>query len=149
MTITREGIEIILARRVGAILTAAGLDGVTVDGSNVDLNDPLGWACRQLGYSVADPTAVHDDDLASVTDSNLDEFLDLAEYRALESAHAAALTLVDTSVGAIRESLSQMAAGLEKRLERLSARLEKLYGVGLQPLEGGYLTMEFAEHDTD
>jgi hypothetical protein len=149
MTITRANAETILIRRVGKALAAAGLDGTTVDGTNVDLNDPLGWACRQLGYAVDSPTAVDDDDLASVTDADLDQFLDMAEWRTLESALNAALALVDTSVGPIRESLSQLAAGLEKRIARLEARLQRDYGVGLATLEGGYLTLEFAEHDTD
>lgn len=147
MTITRANAETILIRRAGALLTAAGLDGSTGDGTNADLNDPIGWALRQLGYSVASPAIVTDTDVAAVTDSTLDQFLDLAELRVLETAHSAALTLVDTAAGSLRESLGQMAAGLEKRLERLASRLERLYGVGLAGLTGGYLTMEFAEHE--
>ena len=53
MAHTRASIEAILIRRCGRMLAATELDGSTIDGSNADLNDPIGWAIRQLGGAVA------------------------------------------------------------------------------------------------
>lgn len=44
MALTRANVEAILIRRLGGIFEAVGLDGATADGSNEDLNDPIGWA---------------------------------------------------------------------------------------------------------
>jgi len=56
MALTRANAEVILIRRVGALLTAADLDGTTVDGTNVDLNDPFASALRQLGHTAVSYT---------------------------------------------------------------------------------------------
>ena len=41
MTLTRASVEAMLIRRAGKLLTVAGLDGATKDGTNADLGDPI------------------------------------------------------------------------------------------------------------
>lgn len=147
MALTRAPAETVLLKRVGVLFTAIGLDGTTDDGTNVDLNDPLGYALRRLGYSVATITAVADADLAAVGTDEYDALLDLAELRALESAWSAALTLVDLAVGPRKEALGQLAQGLEKLLARKRAQVEQDHGLGMT-LTGGYLSLDFTEHRT-
>jgi len=147
MTISRANAEALLIARVGALFTAVSLDGTTIDGTNSDLNGPIGWAIRQIGQSVDSPIAVDDDDLARVGDSYLDQFLDLAELRCLETAHSSAITLVDITAGPNREALGQLAQRLEERIKTKREQIERDYGIG-SGLEAGYITMGFAEHET-
>ena len=147
MSLTRANTEQILIRRCGKLLTAAGLDGTTVAGNNADLNDPLGWALRKSGYSVASVAAIADADLAAVSADDTDKLLDLAELRALETI-LGNLDDVDITLGQRSESLSQLSAQVEKKLTRLQARVEKAYGVGIGTLQAGMITNLFAEHDT-
>lgn len=144
MTVTRANVEAILVKRTGALMTKAGL-AVTVVGSNADLNDPIGWALRRIGLTVITASLVTDADLASVTDAQLDEFLDLAEYRTLESV-LGNLAAVDTKLGPRDEKLSQLASQIEKKLTRLAKGLEAEYGYGIGTLSVGVLTYDFAEH---
>ena len=55
MALTRAAVEAVLLRRVGSLLEEVGLDGSTVN--NSDLNDPIGYAVRQVGGTVADASA--------------------------------------------------------------------------------------------
>lgn len=144
MSITRAEAESILIRRAGALIAAAGLDGSTVDGTNADLNDPLGWAVRQAGGSVSSPGAVADADLATVADDDLDQLLDLAEVRTLESI-AGNLDLVNITVGSRREELGALAQQVERAIERKRAALQRAYGFGLGSLTAGSITLGFAE----
>lgn len=145
MALTRANAESILIRRVGTLFTAVGLDGTTVAGTNADLNDPLGYALRRLGYAVASAVSVADTDVDDVSAADTDAFLDVAELRALENAHGAALTLVDISVGPRKESLGQMAEGLLQRMEAKRRQVEADYGIGAGELESGVLNLDFME----
>lgn len=147
MTITRANVEAILVRRCGKLLEAADLDGTTVSGSNADLNDPIGWALRQCGYSVTSVAAVADADLVSVSAANTDKLFDLAELRMLETIQGN-LDDVDIQLGPRQEALSQLAKQVEQRLERVQARVQREYGYGAPELEAGVITYEFAEHYT-
>lgn len=129
MSLTRTQCEVELLSRCGKLLTAASLDGVTANGSNPDLNSPLGFALRQCGGSVADPSQVADSDLSSFAASSYDKLFDLAEYRTLENI-SGNLDLVDIQEGPHKENLSQLAAQVEKRLARLEKTLQaKYYGL--------------------
>ena len=131
MALTRAQGEVELVSRCGKLLTAASLDGVTVNGSNPDLNSPLGFAIRQCGGAVADLSNVADSDLNTFAASSYDKLFDLAEYRTLENI-AGNLDLVDISEGPHRESLGQLAERVEKRLARLQEKLQKNYGMFLK-----------------
>lgn len=148
MSLTRANVETILVKRCGSLLTAAGLDGSTIDGTNEDANDPIGYALRQLSYTVDDITAVDDADVSSVSTSNYDKLLDLAELRMLENIQGN-LDEVDITLGPRKEALGQLPARLEKRIERLEDKLKKRYGIGAATLTAGTIMLDFAEHNED
>lgn len=147
MALTRANVEQVLVKRTGALLEKADL-AVTFTGSNDDLNDPIGWALRQAGYTVADITAVANSDLSSVTTADTDKLLDLAELRTLETI-LGNIPAVDVKLGPRAESLSQLAKQVQDKISRLQKRLADDYGIGTAILEAGLLTYEFAEHTDD
>jgi hypothetical protein len=144
MTITRADVEAILIQRCGAYLTAASMDGTSHAGTNESLNDPIGYALRKIGYSVANVSLIDDDDLSGV--SEIDQLFDLAELRTLDNI-LGNLALVDITLGPRKESLSQLASALEKRIARLHSYIELEYGIGMAELTGGVIELDFAEHE--
>ena len=126
-------------------MTAAGMD-TSVTGGNVDLNDPIGHALRDLGYTVDSVVLVADADVDDVTDSETDEYLGLAELHTLEAV-LGNLDDVDIKVGPMSESLSQLAERVERKISRLRAQLERDYGYGLSVIGTGYIQLNRAEHD--
>ena len=145
MALTRANAEFILEARTGPLLTAAGM-AVTVVGSNVDLNDPIARAVRDLGHSVASAVLVTDADVAAVTDAETDQFLDIATLHTLE-AILGNLDDVDIRVGPLSEKLNQLAEQIERKIMRLLSSLEDLYGYGRSSLTAGYIQVNIAEHD--
>lgn len=129
MSYSRANLETILIARVGAWLTAAALDGATVDGTNASLNDPIGWAIRTSGGTVAAPALVTDADVATVASADLDQLIDLAELRTLESV-LSNFTGVDKKAGPVELKSSQMADRLERRIVALRAAIGLTYGIG-------------------
>lgn len=147
MTVTRANIESVLIRRVGRLLTAAGLDGTTINGTNADLNDPISSALRVLNYTVSSIASVTDTDLLPVTDAHINYLLDVAELRTLESI-LGNLDLVDIRVGPRSESLSQLADQVQKAIERKTRHITRMYGVGLGGLVAGKIALSF-QQDAD
>ena len=145
MAIARASIETIIIRRAGKVMTAVGLDGTTCDGTNVDLNDPVGYGLRQLDYSVADLVNVSDADLAYVSAEEIDQLLDTAELRTLENA-LQNCDQVTISVGPRTENLSDLRDGLEKTITRKREHLISQYGSGAT-LEAGAIGLSFQQHD--
>ncbi len=146
MALTRAQVEAILIRRCGKLLTAAGLDGTTITGTNADLNDPIGAAIRQCGGSVADIAAVADGDLAGIGADLYDQLFDLAELRTLESI-SGNLDDVNVQAGAIREDLGQLSDQVDRKIERKRAQAQRDYGVGLGTLEAGVLALDFMQKE--
>jgi hypothetical protein len=142
----RPDAEFLLVARAGPLLTAADMDGTTVNGTNADLNGPLGRSIRNLGYTVTDITSISDADVAQVTEAQYDEFLDMAELYLLE-AILGNLDDVDITVGPRSEKLSQLAGQVERKIARLTAHVEDLYDYGLVAPVGGVMTVKMAEHD--
>lgn len=142
MPLTRIDAETILIRRCGAKMVAAGMDGVTIVGTNVDVIDPLVSALLAMGYSPASIAAVTNTDLAAVDDIN--QILDRAELRLLQNI-AGNLVMVDITVGPRRESLSQLSEWVEKQITRIEARNAKAYGDSLGTLSGGSISLDFQE----
>jgi len=128
------------------MMAAAGMDSTTVDGTNVNLNDPIGKTIRYLGYAVVSAVLVSDADVAQVTDAETDEYLDLVTIHTLE-ALLGHLDDVDIRVGPRTESLSQLAAQVERLLAKLSAKADKEYGFGMATVTTGYIQKDIAEHD--
>ena len=144
MSLTRANAEVVLISRAGNLMTAAGLDGVTVDGTNSDLNDPIGYGIRKVGGTVADVTNVADSDLTSISSDDYDEFFDYSEYRLLQNI-AGNLDDVDIRVGPQEQKLSQLADFLDRRIERLKSKLEAEYGLGYATITAGYIDLNFQE----
>lgn len=142
--VNRADAEFVLTNRTGGKMTAAGLDGATTNGANADLNDALATALLGMGVTPANIASVSDADLSAVTDIN--QFLDRAELRVLETI-AGNLDMVDITVGPRREALSQLAEQVQKAVERLTRRLETLYGVGIGSLSASTIGLDFAEHN--
>ena len=147
MTVTRANVEAVTVKRCGSLMSAAGL-AVTVAGSNADLNDPIGWAIRQAGGTVASPASVTDADVLTVSDAMLDAFLSLAELRTLENA-AGNYALVDITAGPEKESLSQLAGVFAARIAALDKKIQAQYGIGGAQMQTGILTLNFATKDDD
>lgn len=146
MTLTRADTEFLIVPRVGPPMVAAGMDGTTVDGTNVDLNGPIGHAIRDLGYAVTSAVLVADADVAQVTDAQTDEYLDTSTYYALW-AILGNLDDVDIRVGPRSEKLNQLALQVERMLARMLERLEDEYGFGGSIVSAGYIQKDIAEHD--
>jgi hypothetical protein len=141
MTVTRANLESILIRRVGTWYTSAGLDGVTVDGTNEDLNDPLATALLELGHSVADITNVSSADLVSVPDTDIPRLLAVAELRALENAAQAFSTQEVSGLGYSIKT----GSGVGDAIARLRSSILARYGLGGGSLTGGTLTLDFQD----
>lgn len=109
-------------------MSEAGLS-ITMAGANSDLNDPIGWAIRQCGGSVSDPTSVTSGDVTSVSEAATDKLFDLAELRTLETI-SGNLAVVDLDIGPRSEKLSQLAEMVEKRLIRKRQAVQTDYGFG-------------------
>jgi hypothetical protein len=128
-------------------MAVAGM-AVTYAGANADLNDPIGYALRKLGYTVASITAVADTDLDDVATDDHDKLLDVAELRTLETI-LGNLDDVDLRVGPRDEAFNQLADRLEKAIERKRTYLVREYGFGAE-LEEGLITLAFQEqNDSD
>lgn len=141
---TRAQIEVTLIARCGKILTACGLDGVTVDGTNASLTDPLGWALRSLNVAPATYGTVTSAEVAAVAADEIDKLLDFAELKALENA-LGNFDAVDISVGARSEKYDQIRTGLERTLERKQKAVERKYGAQLGTISGGVIALDFAQ----
>jgi hypothetical protein len=141
MAITRADVEQRLIRRAGKKMAVAGLDGLTMDGTNADLNEALLTALDDMGL-FHDPVNVTDSDLSAV--ENVSELLDRAELRIMENV-SGNLDLVNVSIGPRSESLSQLSDQVEKVISRLEEKIAKMYGGGLGTLEGGTINLDFME----
>lgn len=146
MTLTRANVEFLLEAELGPLLTTAGMDGTTVDGTNVDLNAPIAHAVRDLGYTVASAVLVADADVDDVTDAQTDQFLSLVMLHTLEAV-LGNLDDVDIRVGPRSEKLSQLAGQVERKINRLLALLAREHGYGLATVSAGYIRKDIAEHD--
>lgn len=138
MALTRVQVEDILISRAGEMLATLGRDDVA-SGANADLNDPMAWALRQLGLSVAAATAITDGDLSAIDADDENQFLDLAEYRLLMTCRTIARRLVNSASGPRREDLSDLAKGLKDDLADMRESLQLQYGFGAGTLEGGVI----------
>ena len=145
MALTRAIIEQILIRRVGTLLTAVGLDGTNKYGNNKDLNDPIGWALRQAGYTVASPIMVADTDIDDVADADHDKIFDLAELRALMTIEGN-FDLTDLKVGPRSETWSKIGQLIADKIDRVSGHVMDIYGIGLASVETDILEHDFAQH---
>lgn len=145
MPLTRANVETILIARCGRLLTLSGLNGTTQDGTNVALADPIRQGLSSVSIVTATLGIVADDDLAMVDSTTIDEMLDVAELRALESC-LGNLDQPDQMADTNNEQwLGRLRDSIEKTVARKQALLQKQYGVGLGSLSTGVLDLGFAE----
>lgn len=150
MAIKRAQAERILIDRCGSLLTAAGLDGVTHDGTNLDINDPCLYGLLRLGHTtIGNLQGVTDDDLNAITNSEYLAFLDLAELRCLYNCQGAFAVLVDITIGPRQERLNQRTGNIKKRIDSLEDRIEKDHGMGAGELEIGNMNLNFQTKGDD
>ncbi len=147
MSITREQLERELVSRAHGYLENVGMS-VTIDGANTDLNGPIGYAIRQSGGTVADPSVVADGDISSFEVSDFDKLADIAEYRLLLNIKRK-WGKVDIKMGPLSESLSQFSEQLDRDITALKDDLNTSYGYGVASLSAGVIDLDFAEHDTE
>lgn len=131
MAITREQLDTIIIRRIGAMLAQCNMDGTTSDGTNADLVDPLRWALKQSGYSTLSILNVTDTDLEDVPTTSLDLVLDLFELRCLESA-STKLTEVDEVAGPREKKFSQLGRRLKDLIDDKTKLIESEHGIILR-----------------
>jgi hypothetical protein len=149
MALTRATVEANLVRRIGHLLTVAGLDGATVSGSNADLADPIAFALRELGIAVATLNNPTDAEVGTVATDDHNQLLGVAEIRAMQTALNCVLDLVNTEAGNRVDEYGQLANGLQKRLDDAEDRARRLYGWAAGVIEAGYATLDFAQHADD
>lgn len=147
MSLHRANVEVILIKRIGKWLTAAGLDGTTNNGTNADLSDPIGRAVRALGFTVADVTNVASSDLTSIGADDYDELFDVAELRALETC-LTNYDKVNLSLGPRSELFDQLRNGMIQAIKFKREQIANDYDDS-QSLTGGVLSLDFEEHTED
>lgn len=143
MALTRANAEVVIVNRVGGLMEFVGL-AVTFMGANEDLNGPLSWAARRMDLSLASPVTVTDSELSGLSDDDIDDFLDLAEYRILENIQGQ-LDLVDIAAGPRSEKLSQISAQVEKML---AARRDRINAIS-EPPAYRYIEIDFVQDEDD
>jgi hypothetical protein len=148
MALTRAEVEADLIFRTGKWLTLVGQDGTTVDGTNTSLNYPIGYGIRNAGGTVATNSLVTDTDVQSVDTTRQDEMIDIAELRVLQNV-AGNFTRPNTKVGPRDEEWGDLYEQLNTAIKNKSDRLDDMYGFGTQPIQGGIIQLDFAEHDID
>lgn len=147
MALTRANVEVILIDRAGPLMAEAGLDGTTEDGTNANLNEPIGWGIRQAGGTTDSVTAVDDDDVSTIGSDDYDKLFDLAEYRLLWNIRGSWAN-VDLSVGPRRESYSQFAKMLDKSIADKREQIQQDYNLLQGTIEAGVITLDFMEKTT-
>jgi hypothetical protein len=148
MAITRANLETVLIRRAGTWLTASGLDGTTINGTNAALSDPIADALLLLDYTVADISNVTDSDLASVPAASYRQLLDVAELRVLESA-LENYKKVGVKAGAVEAKLDELGQRMERAVDRKRAVVAARYGIDGATMQAGVIDLNFQQqHDT-
>lgn len=140
MILTRAQAEAVLVNRCGPFLEAAGL-AVTTVGTNADLDDILRRTLALMGYA---PTTIvtADADLIDLSTSALiEEFLDRAEVRALETCQG---RLADPSLmveGLIQVQSADVGRAVTAALSARTAAVRIAWGeagtgstLGVQPI---------------
>jgi hypothetical protein len=142
MAYTLENFQVLLVRRTSAIMAEVSMDTDTTSTANTDLADPLSFALRQIGIIPTDITAPADADFLTVTDDQIDELLDLAEYRLLTNIFQN-FDDVDVRIGHRQEEFSQLANRVGQRIDRMRTHIRDVYGYGRDELEAGVIDLDF------
>jgi hypothetical protein len=145
MSLTKADLDAELVDRAGGLLAFVGRS-VDVTGANPATVGPLREGLASLGLGTASFGAIADADLAAVAPANVQQLIDVAEYRLLQNV-LGWLTKVDQSIGMGSQSLGQVRRDLLQTLRSLSDTLRAQYGYGLGTLAGGSVDLGFAQTD--
>ena len=145
MVLTRANIEVILVKRCAKTMAFVDMV-VTIEGSNADLNDPIGVGIRECSGTVTDYVSVADADVATVDSSDYDKLIDIAEYRLIASM-ISNFDKYGLKVGPRSGYQSQVREGLTSRLKILAKELEAKYGWNAPSPEVGTLRLDIADHN--
>lgn len=128
-------------------MEAVGFDITTVDGTNANLNDPIGFGIRRSGGSVLNVALVGDADVLTVDTDDLDQLLDLSELRLLRNIKGS-WAKTDISAGQLTEKLGDFAKQVEEDIKAMSEHLLSSYGIGGATLSSGSIRLDFqTTHD--
>lgn len=141
MAIVVADLQTALANRCGGMFTAAGLDGSAT--STLWL-EPIASSARELNITLASPLTVVDADLAGVTQPQVSQLIDVAEFRALESA-LENFQKVSQKISLGEQAKGEIRDGLENAIERKARYVRDKYGVGRGTLTGGEVCVPFQE----
>lgn len=143
MAITRSAVETVLIRRARLWMAEVKMDCATVSG-NRDLAEPISWAVRQCGYTVASIADASAAEVATVADADADKLLDYAEFRLLNNV-LQNFALVDVTEGPHSESFNQFRLRLEEAIARKDRYMKATYGSSLSSISGGEILLNFQE----
>lgn len=143
MALTRAHVESELVLRAGRLLAVVGLDGATVDGTNLTLNGPLRAGLESLAIPPVAWT-VTDTDLAAVDPGDVSQLLDVAELRTLQNV-LGNMDEPDQQNGQDQQQWGAMAQRVQKTVTELADRCAKRYGLYAPSLAIGVIEMDFNE----
>lgn len=109
----------------------------------VNLSDAIATGLRSLGIYPQSPVAVLDLDLSTIQGDQISQLLDVAEWRALESALNNCDELQLRAAG-IHEDPDKARAILQQRASRQADRIQRAWMVNLPTLAVDVVTLGFA-----
>lgn len=134
-TTSRADTEVIMISRCKQFMNLAGMDIVTVDGTNPDLTDPYHSACRWLGISAVT-------DISEAAKEA--EFLTIMELRLLQNTMSH-YDDVDIRAGERYVAFNQLAVRMRQRYTDLFETAKMNYGFGEGQLEIGAIGIDINE----
>jgi hypothetical protein len=103
-------------------------------------------ALAAVGVAAASPAASADADFADVPDDRLPALLEIGTWRMLESI-LDNLSEDELRHAGIGDDVDKVASRLRLRVERLYARIQRNYNVGLPTLKAGVLDLGGVQRD--
>jgi hypothetical protein len=144
--LTLAALQGVLYLRRGKFLAKLWPSAVDASSSAAYLADPIAYGLRQTGYSVADPFAPVDADLAAVALTDIDQVADVSELRLLESLVGNWLK-PDAQMGQDKQMWGSLLVELRQLLQDKAAACKSQYGQGLMGLTPCSLDLGFAAQD--
>ena len=133
--LTRADAEISIISRLRGWMAQVGMDVTTVNGTNLDLADPLSATLRAINLSTADPITPVDSDFAQVPDGRIDEVLAIAQLFTMRSI-LGRFSSVDEWAGTDKQHWSDFGRRIQTGIDDLQDDLKNRFGFGLRQTRG-------------
>ncbi len=146
MPLNRTYIIATLIARLGGWWALVGFPIAPADTTNTSFDDCLAVSGRLLPLQLLDFTTLTDADLTAVTAGQLDQLVDVAEWRAVRTIRAN-WSQVSQSVNNEKQDLNDIAARVEKADLRLTDFVKDVYGIGLGTIVPGTVDLDFQSED--